>query len=83
MWAGDLHGIASLLCFLHHFFLGYCKWYDYGVSEVFLKCANFTSREDWRSSQDAIARFIESQPCFDTGIERKRLVSLGNWSDIT
>jgi len=85
MWAGCLYGIfsRSSLCWLHHFLLGYCKYAALGFDTVFGTCANFSSPMAWRAAKAALARFIESQPCFDTGAERGRLVSLGNWSDIT
>lgn len=85
MWAGCPHGISarSSLCWLHHFLLGYCKYGANGFDAVFGSCGNFTSAIAWRAAQEALARFIESQPSFDTGVERGRLVSLSNWSRIT
>ena len=84
-WAGDLEGLSrrSGLCFLHTFELGYDKWIGDGVDNVFSTCANFTSNLSWRNAKTAMARFIQSQTCFDTGVEECRLVSLGNWSSIT
>jgi hypothetical protein len=85
MWAGCPYGISarSALCLLHHFRLGYCKYLAQGFDAVFGKCANFTSSASWREAKSALARFIESQPSFDAGVTGGRLVSLGNWSDIT
>lgn len=81
-WAGCPFGLSlrSSLCFLHHFLLGYCKWYDKGIRKVFSTCANFTSPAAWRRAQADLARFIESQPCFDTGVEQARIVSLRDWA---
>jgi len=83
-WAGDLFGIAawSSLCLLHHHDLGYCKWFAACVQAVFSTCALFSSQLAWREAQAVLARFMECQKCFDTGVGH-RLVSLGNWSGIS
>ena len=84
-WAGDLFGLArrSALDPMHHFKMGYDKFCGDGFDAVFGTCANFVSPRDWRDSQAALVRFIQSQPCFDTGVEQRGLLSLRNWKSIT
>lgn len=84
-WAGDPYGISawSSFCRLHHHDLGYCPWFAECIQSVFSQCALFDSQPEWRASQAVLTRFMESQRCFDTGVVHHRLVSLGNWSDIS